>query len=999
MMRKFTIHKPMASSVLMMLMILSRLAAIPAPTHDLPIKGSDVVRCGAGELTLTVSWSDIALNPDNVKWYTVPFYGEPIATGLSYETGYIEFTQTYFVDYIGEDGCSQCDRLLVRAVILDQVTDPQIIYSSYSICNSDDQNFVPTIIGATGGTFEVTAKPDGGNLMVNEESGIFNPVGVIEGTYQITFTPEEVLGCNNEPVAVEIGVSQAPGQPEISYAATEYCTIGNDPTPDITGETGGFFTASPSGLMINPETGMINLSESTARQYTITYRIPGRGGCSPAEDHFILTVVQYPSASIAYAQAGYTKNVENVEVILDGDGDYAGGVFNYSAANGGTLNVSPTTGALNPSDSDAGVYTLTYTKNVTGTCEGTITAQTSVEIFPLPSASIAGTTWVCQNADPAPEIIFTGSHGTPPYTFGYTINQGILRAVTSEESSETAKLIQSSEEVGTYTYTLVSVTDGNGSLKTFDTPDSEVITIIAIPSAEFVYLAAAYCQTGTATPELSEGAEAGIFTASPAGLVFTDQNAQGESPTGSVDLAATAPGSYIITHAIDICGMETATTTIAVSEPPTVDIVGNVTMTYGDVQTYSGPEGENYSYQWEVIGVATFTSSASERNVNVQATDLGQFTLELTVTNAIGCAGSDTKNVTVDKAELLVIGTQHTKDYDRVAISTSDLGHVFSGFVFDDDEAVVSGSVAYAGGEPDAIGAVDAGEYSYIPDVSALSADNYTFTPAYGSYTINPLILSITADDKTVHYGDPAPEFTYTLSGFVNEENAVSLRNAGKLTGEPILSSTYTNTTTVSESPLPIIVEGLGTLSATNYIFSVENMIDGEISINKAPLSVTADDLFIGFGEPDPGLTVTYSGFVNDEDEIVLDGTLTVEREAGTATGTYTITPSGDLSSGNYDITFHTGTLTIANVVLEATLGTTIAGYANLSEAFDKINDGTHKGEITISIYADLTEPEPATQLLNSGEGDAEYISVTIIAANDAKVTGEVIIGGDSIVR
>ena len=1001
-MRKCTIRKPMASSLLMMLMIIWQLAAVQAQTYDLPIKGSDVVRCGAGELTLTVEkndgyWiGDAEFNPDNIKWYTEPFYGNPIGTGLTFSTGYIEFTQTYFVDYIGEDGCSQCDRLLVRAVILDQVSDPQIIYSSYSICNNDDQNFVPTIIGATGGTFEVTTIPVDGNLIVDAESGIFNPFGVQEGTYQITFTPEEVLGCNNDPVTVEIGISQAPGQPDISYAAAEYCTTGNDPTPDITGETGGFFTSSPSGLEIHPETGIINLSESTAREYTIIYRIPGRGGCGPAEDHFTLTVVQYPSASIAYAHAGYTKNVESVEVIINGEGGYAGGTFGYTAVNGGTLSLSATTGVLNPSASDAGAYTVTYTKNVTGTCSGTITAQTTVVIYPLPSASIAGTTWVCQDAEPAPEITFTGSAGTPPYTFGYTINQGIVRTVTSEESSETAKVIQSSEQVGTYTYTLISVTDGNGSMTTYDTPESEVITIIAIPTADFAYLAAAYCQTGTATPELSEGAEAGTFTASPAGLVFTDQNEQGESPTGTVDLAATASGTYTITNAIDICGVETATTTIAVSEPPIVDIVGNVTMTYGDVITYSGPEGENFAYQWEVVGVATLTSSASAQSVDVQATDLGQFTLELTITDAIGCTNSDTKIVNVDKAELLVIGTQLSKDYDGMAITTTDLGHTFVGFVFDDDATVVSGDVTYEGGEPNAIGAVDAGHYAFIPDVTALSADKYTFTPAYGNYVINKVGLTVIADDKTVHYGDLPPELTYTLSGFVNEEDEATLRGNDKLSGEPTLITTYTNTTTVSASPVNIVVEEVGTLNATNYTFSNENTVTGTLTINKAPLSVTADDFIIGFGESDPTFTVTYTGFVNDEDESVLSGTLTVTREAGSATGTYTITPSGDLSSGNYDITYHTGTLTIENVVLEATLGTPIAGYANLSEAFENINNGTHKGEITISIYADLTEPEPATELLNSGEGDAEYISVTIIAANDAKVTGGVKIGGVS---
>ena len=65
------------------------------------------------------------------------------------------------------------------------------------------------------------------------------------------------------------------------------------------------------------------------------------------------------------------------------------------------------------------------------------------------------------------------------------------------------------------------------------------------------------------------------------------------------------------------------------------------------------------------------------------------------------------------------------------------------------------------------------------------------------------------------------------------------------------------------------------------------------------------------------------------------------------------------------------------NVEVNATIGTSLASYPTLKTAFDKINDGTHKGNITIKIKNSTTEP--ASAVLNaSGTGSASYASVNI---------------------
>ena len=90
------------------------------------------------------------------------------------------------------------------------------------------------------------------------------------------------------------------------------------------------------------------------------------------------------------------------------------------------------------------------------------------------------------------------------------------------------------------------------------------------------------------------------------------------------------------------------------------------------------------------------------------------------------------------------------------------------------------------------------------------------------------------------------------------------------------------------------------------------------LTVVPAPLAVTADDQRKDYdGHPFTGFTVKYSGFVNHEDPAALGGTLTFGGSAVGAVdaGDYTIEPDG-LTSTNYEIAFHDGTLIIDKIEL-----------------------------------------------------------------------------------
>ena len=103
--------------------------------------------------------------------------------------------------------------------------------------------------------------------------------------------------------------------------------------------------------------------------------------------------------------------------------------------------------------------------------------------------------------------------------------------------------------------------------------------------------------------------------------------------------------------------------------------------------------------------------------------------------------------------------------------------------------------------------------------------------------------------------------------------------------------------------------------TATVTITGIGNYIGtktASFTINKAMLTITANDCTKEEGEENPELTVSYSGFVNGEDETVLTTQPTVTTTATTSSpeGTYPITVSG-AEAANYDFTYVDGTLTV----------------------------------------------------------------------------------------
>ena len=141
---------------------------------------------------------------------------------------------------------------------------------------------------------------------------------------------------------------------------------------------------------------------------------------------------------------------------------------------------------------------------------------------------------------------------------------------------------------------------------------------------------------------------------------------------------------------------------------------------------------------------------------------------------------------------------------------------------------------------------------------------------------------------------------TVSYSGFINNDNLSTL--SGKLQ----FNGTYPNAINVGS--YTIIPYGL-TSTKYNVIFT-----SGSLVINKTKLFISiGNNLKIYDGTNNfPSYTVYYSGFVNDDTEVVLSGNLTLSGTYQNAinVGSYTVILSG-LSSDNYDIIYQACIYTI----------------------------------------------------------------------------------------
>ena len=319
--------------------------------------------------------------------------------------------------------------------------------------------------------------------------------------------------------------------------------------------------------------------------------------------------------------------------------------------------------------------------------------------------------------------------------------------------------------------------------------------------------------------------------------------------------------------------------TVKAAVQPVTITADNKTMTYGDnvpTLTYKS-SGATLSGTPKLSTTATKTSPVGTYPIKVE---------KGTVTNEQVTYVDGT--LTIGKAPLTV-GVQNVTITEGDAIPTFTL--TYSGFRNNDSETNTFTTKPTA--TTTATSASKPGTYPIT--VSGGVAQNYALTYTQGTLTITAKAVqpvTITADNKTMTYGDNVPTLTYKSSG-------------ATLSGTPKLSTTATKTSPVGTYPIKV-EKGTVTNEQVTYV-------DGTLTIGKAPLTVGVQNVTITEGDAIPTFTLTYSGWRNNDKEATAFTTkpkATTTATSASKPGTYPITVSGGAAQ-NYALTYTQGTLTI----------------------------------------------------------------------------------------
>jgi MBG domain (YGX type)/PKD domain/Bacterial Ig-like domain (group 1)/Bacterial Ig-like domain (group 3) len=186
-------------------------------------------------------------------------------------------------------------------------------------------------------------------------------------------------------------------------------------------------------------------------------------------------------------------------------------------------------------------------------------------------------------------------------------------------------------------------------------------------------------------------------------------------------------------------------------------------------------------------------------------------------------------------------------------------------------------------------------------DFTPTDTTNYNTVSKDVSINVTKAPLIVIADDKSKVYGTVNPPLTARYNGFVNREDASVL--GGRLS---------LGTTATMGSPVgsyPITASGL---TSSNYAIT---FVNGQLTVTKTVLTITADNKSRIYNTVNPPLTFKLSGFVNgDTAATAFTGSPSLATSARTSSnaGAYPITATiGTLSSNNYSFTFISGKLTV----------------------------------------------------------------------------------------
>lgn len=404
-----------------------------------------------------VALTATALTGNTLNWYTTATGGTADATAPT-PTTTATGTTTYYVSQTAPDSC-ESPRTAI-AVIVHAIPTAPIAATTYNYCqNATAITLTATVF--TNHTLNWYTVPTGGTASTTAPT----PDTSVAGTTIYYVSQTSQFGCESNRTAITINV--APGfVPVTNFTLpASVCISDPNPTPVLPADftTGGYFTGA-GGLIIDPATGVIDLTQSTPGTYTIKYTVDADASVCNSGNSTSVQIVVTPLAAAVTGFSYTTPSCANTPNQLPSlaTGFSTGGVF--SAPTG--LVIDAATGEINLAASTTGTYIVTY--DFTGTvadCTADGSANAEIRIVPVfePVVEFGYDTTYCYDLPTATPTL------DPAFTAGGTFSGStglVIDPVTGE-----INIAASTSGVHTVTYTFnadtVNCIDGGSKNDTF----------------------------------------------------------------------------------------------------------------------------------------------------------------------------------------------------------------------------------------------------------------------------------------------------------------------------------------------------------------------------------------------------------------------------------------------------------------------------------------------------------------------------------------------------
>ena len=489
--------------------------------------------------------------------------------------------------------------------------------------------------------------------------------------------------------------------------------------------------------------------------------------------------------------------------------------------------------------------TTTYT--VTGTASGcTGSATVTVTVNPLPTVTVPTNIVICNNGSVAATNFVSNPAGG---TFAWT-NSNTAIGLAANGTGNIPTFIATNTTTAAITATITVTPTSNACI---GTPSTYTITVNPTDNPAFNYTPSTMCQTGTDQSAIITGGASGIFSATPAGLVFLN------TATGLIDVSASTINTYTVTFTTSGACPSSSTATV------------NITLAPSATFNYAGPycpDGIDPSPTF-ALGASAGVFTATPAGLVFVSTATGQVDLSAstpstyTVTNSIAAAGGctsaiATNTITINPTPTVTVPANIVVCNNGAIATTAFISTPAGGtFVWTNSNTAI-GLAANGTG-----------------DITGFTATNTSTAPITATISVTPTVNACVGISSTYTITvNPTPNVTVPAN--------IVVCNGAAIAGTAFTSTTAGTTYTWTNSNTAI---GIGANGAGN--------IAGFTATNTTTAPITATITVTPTANTCVGTSSTYTITVNPTPLVTIPANIVVCNGAAVTATAFSSTTAG----------------------------------------------------------------------------------------------------------